>query len=828
MIAKRRTGRAHRSRVFAGFLLAGTALAMPAIMPRAMAEEGPPPVLLVQATETDFEIPAQSLTDALVLFSRQSGIQVSAEASVTRDVNAPGVEGRMTADVALQQLLSGSGISYRFIGDNSVALEPAAADEESGPVRLAPITVEAVLQGTLTDSYAAPDNFAATRTENAIIDTPQSTQAETRQALEDAGATEIADAYDYLASITQENNTGGLTGDDYLARGFQTDNLLVNGNRTGQPSTLDIANVERIEALRGPTAALFGRGDPGGLVNVVTKQPLPEPFYQVGLTGGTGLFGDGSRFRDVRATVDTGGPIDEKGRVRYRFNLAAEHERSFRKDIDKTVFFVSPVVDFDIDDKTAANVELVYQYREDSFDRGVFFVEDELVLDRDFNIAEDQTPTLDRHYASGTLRVDRQFTEALRGRLGVYTSFNDFDGDGIQVIQVVGTNASAQRRTLDGNDLFLTLQPELVADFATGPIGHTLLTGVDLSYQTNDSHLPFGAPGTFFDVFDPDFPVDAPAVDLSQPGNSVFDRDLTARSIGAYVQDEIELTEQWRLLAGLRFDAVWLEEDTSFFFNTGGMPAQGEVDESFDDTALLPRIGIVYRPIEDLSVYASYAETYRPPTTGGLTDINGEQIDPEESKSYEVGIKLDTLDGKLTGTLAVFRADKENVLESDPINFLRQVNLGKVRSQGVEFDLSGEVFDNLSVGVSYAYIDAAIRGDGNPNLPNGTRLRNVPKHAASLQAAYRFSEGLFEGLRLFGGIVYEDEKRTDTSATVRTELPSYVRFDVGASYDLTDDIRTTFQIRNLTDETYYTSAAGQNNVAVGEPFSATLGVRVRF
>ena len=785
-----------------------------------LAQDGPPVAI---------DLPAQPLGQSLVELAEQTGVTIVAPDALVAAKAAPSVSGTLTPEDALRRLLAGSGLSTRVGEGGAIIVTAAPSDQpESGPVRLAPITVDAVLEGTLTDSYAAPDNFASTRTENAVVDVPQSTQAVTRQALEDAGATEIADAYDYLAGISQENNTGGLFGDDYLARGFQTDNLLVNGNRIGQPTTLDIANVERVEALRGPTAALFGRGDPGGLVNVVTKQPLAEPFYQAELTGGTGLFGDGSRFRDVRGTVDTGGPVDEAGRIRYRFNAAAEYERSFRKDIDEKVFFVSPVVDFDVDDRTVANVELIYQYREDSFDRGVFFVNDELELDRDFNIAEDQTPTIDKHYVSGTVRVDRQFTDALRGRLGVYTSFNDFDGEGIQVTNVAGTTASAQRRILDGNDLFLTLQPELVADFVTGPVGHTLLTGLDLSYQTNDVHLPFGAAGTPFDVFDPDFPVDAPAVDLSQPGNSVFDRDLSARSIGVYVQNEIELTEQWRLLAGLRFDAVWLEEDTSFFLNTGGPPFQSEADESFDDTALLPRIGLVYRPIEELSVYASYAETYRPPTAGGLTDINGERVDPEESQSYEVGIKLDALDGKLTGTLAAFRADKENVLESAPGDFLRQVNLGEVRSQGVEFDLSGEVFENFSVGVSYAYIDAAIRGDDNPNLPSGTRLRNVPRNSASLQAAYRFSEGTFKGLRLFGGIVYEDEKRTDTSTTIETELPSYVRFDVGASYDLTDDIRTTFQIRNLTDETYYTSAAGRNNVAVGEPFSALLGVRVRF
>ena len=826
MIAKRGTGRVYRHRMFVGLLLAAPALAA-APLPQAMAEEGAAAVTLAQAAATDFEIPAQSLTDALVLFSRQSGLQVSAEASVTRDVPSPGVAGRMTAEAALQRLLAGSGISFRFIGESSVALErSAAAGSDAGPLRLAPITVDAVLQGTLTDSYAAPDNFASTRTNTLAIDTPQSTQAITRQALRDTGATEVSDAYDYLAGISRENNFGGITGDQYLARGFETDNILINGNRSGAPTTLDTANVERIEAIRGPTATLFGRADPGGLVNVVTKQPLSEPFYEAELQGGTGFVGDGARYRDVRATVDTGGPIDEQGRVRYRLNAAAEYERSFRQDIDDKLFFVSPVVDFEIDDRTIANIELVYQYRDFVFDRGVPFIGGEPRLPVDWYAGEDQAPSIDANYLSNTLRVDRELTDALTARLGIYTSYNAVDGEGIEIRRVLAdATATAGRNIYDSTDLVVTLQPELVAEFETGPFGHTALFGIDASYRRNKFQIIGTQAGTPFDPLDTDFPVDVPEIDLSQPGSFDSFTDLTAKEFGVYVQNQIDLSDQWKLLAGLRWDAVWLdaEAEATFtsFFNT-------ESEGDFQDNAFLPRVGLVYQPIEEIGLYASYSETYRPPTVVAEIDSERANLDPEEGRSLEVGIKLDALDGRLTGTLAAFRAEKENVIQMDPDNPGFRINVGRVRSQGVELDLAGEVFENFSVGISYAFTDAQIDSNENPTLPRGTRLFNVPRHAASLQAAYSFPDGALEGLRLFGGIVYEDEKKTNTSARIRTKIPDYVRFDLGASYELTENIQARLFIQNLTDEEYYTSANGENRVVPGQPLNATLGVRMRF
>ena len=767
--------------------------------------------------DLQFDIAAQPLADALVEFGLQSGYQVTVDGAAIRGVGTSGVSGRLTATEALSRLLAGTGLGYDLDGT-------VVTVSQLGPTQLAPIVVDAVLPGTITDSYAAPDSFSATRTNTLAIDTPQSSQAVTRQALEDVGTTDVADAYDFLAGIQRDNNVGGLFGDAYLARGFVADNILLNGNRSGRPTTLDTVNVERIEALRGPTATLFGRADPGGLINIVTKQPLSEPLYQVDLSGGSGFAGEGDRYRDVRATLDSGGPIDQAGRARYRFNAAAEREQSFKEDIDKTVFFASPVVDLEVDDKTIANLELIYQYREDVFDRGSLFIDDDLDLPRDFFIGEGQASDLTSHFASGTLRVDRDVSDSVTARLGLYASYSDSSGEGVDQRGIGGSQVFAQRIDNDLSELFLTAQPELVAELSTGPIGHTLLVGLDASLQKTKLRFLRGGRGTPFDALNPDFPVDLPAIDLSLPGNSDFDSDFTARSLGLYAQNQIDLSDRWKLLLGARWDSVWLSSDITTAFNVGSVVT----DDDFKDSAFLPRAGLVYQPIEQVGLYASYSESYRtPPSNTALRDANREQVDAETGRSFEAGVKLDLLNGRLGGTLGVFRTDKKNVIQTDPADPFAVTNLGEVRSQGVEFDLSGEVFDNFNLGVTYAFTKAEITSEDG-GLQRGTRLRNVPRHAASLQAGYRFTQGALDGLRIFGAAVYEGEKPSETAGGSPPDLPDYLRFDLGASYEFTENLQARLQLQNLTDTEYYTSANGRDRVTVGQPFNATLGVRVRF
>lgn len=778
-----------------------------------------------------FDIPQQDLNAALLDFANRAGLQLVYEVSFVEGLRNAPLNGSFTSEEALRRLLAGTGISFRFTGVSTVALQRAADQSDGGPVQLAPITVEAVLEGTLTESYGAPDSFSATRTDTPLIETPQSAQSITRQALEDAGAQNLADAYDYLAGISRDNTQGGLQGDEYLARGFETDNVLFNGNRTSSASTLDTANVERVEALRGPTAALFGKADPGGLVNVITKQPLSDPFYEIDVSGSAGLGGDGDRLRQGRTTFDLGGPLSEDGQLRYRFNGAVEYERSYRQDVDERLLFLAPVFDYSFDEKTAVNVEFAYQHREDTFDRGVFFVNDELILPVDFNLAEGNTGQIDKDYASGTIRLQHEFATNWTARLGIYASNDIREGDSVQQGGVTGSIALRQRRDVEAKDRFLTLQPEITGEFETGAIGHTLLVGADIQHEKQSFYGLVGPRGGAIDVFNPDFSVPVPDIDptLSTPGTAMFDAELEGESVGIYLQDQIDLTDEWKLLLGARLDRVDIDSDNTTAFNVGSVVTI-QSESNFKDTNISPRVGIVYQPVSFASIYGSYSESYRPPTSSfGFSDSSGAAVDAETAKNYEVGVKLEALEGRLNGTFALYRADKENVLESDPTDpfGLSVINLGKVRGQGVEFDLSGEITENLSLGVSYAFTDTRT-ASSTPTLPSGTRLRNVPKHAGSLQLAYRFTEGPFDGLRLFGSAFYEDEKFTDTSATIRNELPSFVRFNVGAQYEILPNVTASFFVENLTDVEYYTSAAGRLNVEPGDPRRFQLGLRARF
>ncbi len=777
-------------------------------------------VAVAQTENIVFSIPAGPLTDALLQFGIQSGLQVSADNAAVRDKVSGGVSGAMSPETALEQVLAGTGIGFQKTGANTVTLR-VADGAGVGPFHLNPITVEAVLGGTLSDSYNNPYSFSATRTDTPLIETPQSAQSLPRQAIEDSGARKVGDTFDYLAGVVKENNVGGQVGDRYTARGFTADNILINGNRTGTPQSLDLGNVEQVEVLRGPTATLFGRGESGGLINVVTKQPLSEQYAAATLEGASGVYGEGDRLKNGRVALDAGGPMDEAGRIRYRFNLAAQNKISFRDEIDEQVFLIAPVVEAEIDKDTVVNFEASYQYGNEQFDRGVPFIYGEPLLDRNFNPGGNDIPDVDKHYVSSIFRADHTLSNTWRARVGFYSSATFLQGGGIEVTNTNGQTTALRRRNETLEEYFFTFQPELIGEFETGSVGHTLLMGADFGFDRSHANSKIGANSATYDLLNPAFPT---VPEVIGTGNQYFQADRKETGTGFYVQDQVDLTDAWKVLLGLRYDRIQLSNDTDYAqpgFTTN-------VDEFYSDDVFLPRMGLVYQPIDEVSFYTSYAEGYRPPTTSfGLLDVNGDPVQPETSKSMEVGVKLDALGGDISGTFAAFRIDKKNVLEAGTgLNFLRARNLGKVRSEGFEFDLAGQVDENLKLGVTYSYTNASVRGGGTD--PKGTRIRNVPLHMASLQGTYEFRGGSMDGLRLFAGLVYESKQKTDTSQTIRTQIPDYIRADIGGEYTFNDAFTAALSVRNVTDEEYYVTAAGQNNVYPGEPLSVSLRLIAEF
>ncbi len=769
-----------------------------------------------------FDLSAQPLDQAVTALAKQAGLSIGGNAELLRGKQASALKGEYTPEQALQILLQDSNVNFRFVDRSTIVLERAT---DSKLEKLEKITVDAVLEGTRTTSYRANDSFAATRTNTPLIETPQSAQSITRQAIEDAGADTLADTYDYLAGVTRDNTQGGLQGDEYIVRGFDTENVLFNGNRTSSASTLDTQNVERVEVLRGVTGLLFGRADPGGLINIVTKQPLDEPLYIVEGQYSSGISGDGEDLDKGRVAIDIGGPLNEQKTLRYRLNAAYDDEQSFREDVDEEVKFISPVIEYEINDKTIANIEIIYQEREDTFDRGLFEVNGDLVLDLDFNVAENNTGVIDKEFLSGTVRLDHEFAPGWKARLGVYASDDERDGDAVQQGGVTGQIANRQRRDVKSVDKFLTIQPEITGEFSTGSIGHTVLVGADWADQSIDFRGIIGPATSPIDVFNPDFSVPIPPLDPAM--SSLFDSKLDSESLSFYLQDQIDLTEQWKLLLGIRWEEVRISADTNVAFG----PIALNPEERFKDSETTGRVGLVYQPIESVGMYISYAESYRAPVaTLSLQDSMGNEVDAETGDAYEFGVKYESPNGNFGGTAAVYHIDKDNVLDTDPddpFGFLSAINVGKVRSEGFELDFGGEITDNISVSFSYAYTDVRTT-ESSATFTEGTRLRNVPRNAASFQGSYKFMQGSLQGLRVFGGWVYEDSRRTSQASTDDTMLPAYSIFNLGADYEITNNVKATVLVKNIFDEEYYTSAAGALNIGVGDPLRVDFGLKATF
>lgn len=784
-----------------------------------------PTATFAEGTRT-VDVGSQNLVDAIAELGAETGLQILGPDEILKGKKSAAVRGSMTPKQALIRMLDDDSLNVVALSDGTLVVSASSQmgfvsqNANEDPFDLGTLVLEALLPGTIEDTYVAPDTFSATRTDRPLKKVPQSVQALTRRSLEDTGVEDVADAYDHLAGVNRDNNTGGLFGDQVLVRGLTSDNILINGDRAGRPVSLDTANVERIEALRGPSATLFGPGEAGGTVNVITKQPLSEHFSEIGLSYNFGLGSDGGRQSIARADFDSGGPLNETGSVRYRFNLAAEGGDSFRRDIDSTLFFVSGVLEFDLSPNTIANLEVTHQQRKQPFDRGVFFVNGTLPLSRDFNLAEGQVGSYDQTYTSVATRLEHRFSDKLRGRVNLSYSFNDFDGTGAQVDSVVGTTATLENRADFGEYTYLIFQPELVYQFSTGSVNHTLLVGAEYSRSTADFTLNFGPGSAPVDVFNPVFPVATPPV--GSPGTFTFDGDQTVESYAVYIQDEIDITDRFTVVAGARFEKIEADQlvtaDVVGFGSFGGTNSLSDSDTTY-------RLGAVYAINDVLSVYGSYSQSFRFGGTQGvgLVDVNGDPIDPERGENYEVGFKFEGLGGNLLGTAAIFRTDKDNVIEAAPFPAIdRAVNLGKVRSQGFEFDVAGDLGAGLSLGATYTYLDVSVREATN-GIPAGTTLRNVPTHSASLRAAYEFQNDW----RLFGAIVHESSKFAATAAGA-PELPDYTRVDLGASKRFRNGGELALFVENVFDEAYYPTAAGQNNVSVGAPMNATIAYNMRF
>lgn len=670
--------------------------------------------------------------------------------------------------------------------------------------------IRIVVTGEPTASpYLTPDAPGVNRTDTSIFEIPQTIQVLPQQLLEDQQVIRLQDALLNVPNAVRGNNSGAGS-ENIVIRGFNNTQVLRDGFRdTGAAGAGNapeqFANVERVEVLSGPASILYGNLEPGGVVNLVTKRPLSEFFLETGVQVGS--------FGLVRPTLDISGPLTGNGSLLYRLNAAYEFSEGFRDfNTDIEQFFVAPVLEWRISDRTTLTFDLEYTDDRRPFDRGILFVGGEpLDFPRDTIIGEPddfaEVETLRVAY-----RLDHEFSDTwqLRNRFrygatDYLTSraelFADLGGGNLGRVFV---SNDSQLKTFEG-------QTELVGEFITGSIEHTLLLGFDVFFSDVEQTTSF-QPALPINV------LDLPVVGIGDRPNPPFanitsDVNNELYQVGLILQDQIQISPELTLLLGGRLDFAGLQVQD---------PVR-EIDNEQDFTNFSPRVGLVYQPVEPLFFYASYSQSFLP-SNGVSTTVEGELLDPEEAEQFEVGVKAELLEGRLAATLALFDITQENVAAPDLGNVGFFIPIGEQTSSGLELVLQGEILPGWNVAASYGFLDSEITESGG-QFPEGAIPRNTPQNTASLFTSYEIQSGALEGLGFGVGVFFVDDRFGDFDNTL--ELDSYWRTDVSVFYQL-DRWRAGLNFRNLFDVDYFESGSFPLTGIPGEPFTVLGSLSVTF
>lgn len=669
---------------------------------------------------------------------------------------------------------------------------------------------EVVVVSAARQNYRALSATGATKTDTLLKDLPQSVRVLTADLLRDVGVTNLADALDLASGISRQSNLGGLW-DSYAMRGFTGDpnfgsDYLVNGfsSSRGYNGLRDSASTASVEVLKGPASALYGRGEPGGTVNITTKKPRFEPSYEMDVSAGS--------FDTYRSALDLTGPVSEN--VAYRVNGAYEKAGSYRDTVASERSFVSPSFIWLIGDATRVSYELEASEQRVSFDRGVLAVGGVLGLIPNSRFLGEPSdgPTVVKSLGHQVF-VEYEINERWKLQAGVSYRDSELKGASTEAGALLADRRTLRRqhRQRDYSATDVSGRVEAVGKIDLGAMTHNVLVGVD-AYKFDDRRIqlrrnPSAAFPYAIDIYNPVYGGTAAPMALS------IDTEEKQRSHAVYAQDQIDLSAQWKALLGVRRDSY---EQTVTNFRSAASNRQSL-------HAASPRAGLVYQPLPVLSLYATAAKGFRP--NSGIS-IGNQAFAPERSKSYEVGSKLESADGKLVGTLAVYKISKKNVLTTDPLNTDFSISAGEVGSKGVELDVSGTIARDLRLSAAYAYTDATVT-KGDNTIRSGSRFPNVPKQSASLVLTRAFAVG-GGSATLGGGANYVGERLGDVAVSSGFKLPAYTTARLLSSWSPTSRLRLSLNIDNLFDKQYYASSYSQLWVSPGADRSATLNVHYKF
>lgn len=680
---------------------------------------------------------------------------------------------------------------------------PPAATQSAAQSTLPEVTVRAseIRESAYgpVEGYRAERTGTATKTDTPIRELPAAIQVVPKQVIEDQQATRIADVVENVSSV-RPGSTFGNRADSFIVRGFPTqlsarDGFLSN-QLFGDPGFIDLASVERVEILKGPASVLYGLGDPGGLVNIVTKRPLREARYEVGAQVGS--------FSFKRADADLSQPLNAGGSLALRVNAAYQDWDSFRDFFTRSRRqYVAPVLGWQPNASTKVVVELERVDQTLPFDRGLVALGTGVADIPIGRYLGEAFSTFDLNGQQSRYIVERQVNSTwLLRHTGRYQESEarrlSADPRGLQA-----NNRTLNRRATDQFDTAnqWTLQFDAIGDFTRREIGHKLLVGVETGKAQKDVRLATASLAAI-DIYNP--------VYGAQPGTfgvpTVTDQTINYSAM--YAQDQIWLGERWKLLLGLRYDDA---RQTSVRNN--GTPTVNDSGETS------PRAGVMYDVTPWASLYTSYSRSFKP-VSG--TAFDGTPFEPETGEQVEAGIKADLLDRRLGVTLAVFDLTRQNVTTADPVNSGFSVQTGEQRSRGVELDLAGDLGSGWNLIASAAATSAEITQDN--RFAVGNRIQGVPRTSGSLWVTHEIRGGDWKGFGFGAGVFAAGKREGDLNNSFR--VPGYARVDASLFYR-GDGWRTTFGVKNVLDKEYIESPVSRTEVYPGAPRAVMATVEVK-
>lgn len=681
------------------------------------------------------------------------------------------------------------------------------AEASPAPLQIALRILEQRTTITVSEAagYQVTTTSTATKTPTALLDIPQSIGIVSRELIKDQMMTSMADAVRYIPGITMQQGEGHR--DAPVIRGNATTaDFFVNGVRDDVQYYRDLYNLDRVEAVKGPNAMIFGRGGGGGVLNRVTKEAGFMPLREIYLQGGS--------FGNRRASADFNHSFGEK--FAFRMNGLYENSNSFRNYFNVERYGIAPTVTILPD--SVSRLKLAYEFFSDEriVDRGVpSFQGRPHTPNRSVFFGNPNDSHADAKVHLGSATYERQIGSLnLRNStlFGGYDKFyrNVFPGS---AVNAAGTalNLSAYDNATQRLNVFN--QTDATFALSTGAVRHTLLAGAEFGRQATDNLRNTG----YFNNTSTALPVpwanptDFTPVTYRQSATDANNRPINTIA-ATYFQDQVHLSRYVLVTGGVRFDRF----DLRVLNNRNG-----ETRRRLDNM-VSPRAGVVVKPVNPLSLYANYSVSYLPSSGDQFASLDAttETLKPEKFTNYEAGVKWD-IRRYLSLTTALYRLDRTNTRAVDPNNPAIVVQTGSQRTNGYEFNLSGSVTRAWTVAGGYGYQDAYI-SSATAAARLGAKVAQVPHHTFSLWNNYQIFRRLGAGL----GLIHQADMFAAFDNTV--VIPSFTRADAAVFFSITEKVRLQANVENITDNQYFVNAHTNNNITPGTMRTARLGMTVRF